>query len=293
MLLSHGRTGLDREFLPLGSLIINVALTGMVPRKAQNPHLPETPEEIAADAARVRDLGASIVHLHAREAGLPTHRRDAYARIVAAVRERAPDLIICVSCSGRTVTELAQRAEVLELEDDLRPDMASLTLGSFNFPSQASVNTPETIAGLAGRMAERGIVPELEVFETGMIETSRYLLLKGILKTPLYYNLLLGSRGTAACTPLNLGTMLAALPDGATWALAGIGRFQFGAHLMAIAAGGHVRVGLEDNLWHDAARTTPATNAGLVERIVSIAREAGRQPASPAEARAMIGLPAR
>jgi uncharacterized protein (DUF849 family) len=126
-----------------------------------------------------------------------------------------------------------------------------------------------------------------------MVENARYLLRKGVLETPLYFNLLLGSRGTAGCTPLNLAAMTAALPEGSHWALAGIGRFQFPAHLMAIASGGHVRVGLEDNVWYDAEQTRLATNADLVERIVTIAREAGRRPATPAEVRSLLGLPAR
>ncbi|MEM8885348.1 MAG: 3-keto-5-aminohexanoate cleavage protein, partial [Planctomycetota bacterium] len=233
------------------SIIINAALTGMVPRKADVPHLPETPDEIAADAARVAAAGASIVHLHARVHGEPTHEKEVYGDIVEAVRARCPELVICVSCSGRHVRELAQRSEVLELDGDRKPDMASLTLGSLNFPGQASVNDPTTIAGLATRMREHGIRPELEAFEPGMVEVAHYLLRKDVIDAPLYFNLLLGSRGTAACTPMNVAAMTAALPAGSTWALAGIGRFQFGANLMAIAAGGHVRVGLEDNVWMD------------------------------------------
>jgi len=276
-----------------GVLIVNAALTGMVPTKAEVPHLPESPAEIAEDCARVREAGASIVHLHARENGKPTYRKEVYARIIGAVRERCPDIVICVSCSGRSVRELDQRSEVLELDGDLRPDMASLTLGSLNFPGTASVNDPETIVGLARRMQERGIRPELEAFEPGMVENARYLLRKGVLEEPLYFNILLGSRGTAGCTPINLAAMTAALPDGATWALAGIGRFQLPAHLMSIAAGGHIRVGLEDNIWFDAARTELATNAGLVERVVRIAGEAGRRPATPAEVREQLGLTPR
>ena len=270
-------------------LIVNAALTGMVLSKDQNPHVPETPEEIAADCARVRDAGASIVHLHARVNGEPTHRADVYASIVQAVRERCPELIVCVSCSGRHVTSVDERAEVLSVQ----PDMASLTLGSLNFPGQASVTAPDTIAALASHMHEAGVMPELEAFEPGMVEVASYLVRKGVLRAPLYFNLLLGSRGTAGCSPANLAAMQAALPDGSVWALAGIGRFQYAAHLMAIASGGHVRVGLEDNGWFDAARTVPATNAGLVERVVRIAADAGREPATPDETRALLGLPRR
>jgi len=272
-------------------VILNLAATGMVPMRQDTPHVPLTPEEIARDCARCRDLGVTVVHLHAREAdGTPTHRKEAYARIITAVRERAPDLVICVSCSGRNVSELEQRSEVLALKGDFKPDMASLTLGSLNFPHQSSVNAPETIAGLASRMAESGIVPELEVFEVGMIDASHYLLRKGILKAPLYFNILLGSRGTAALNPLNLGAMLAALPPGASWGLAGIGAYQLRANAMALCSGGHVRTGLEDNLWYDADRTTLATNPMLVERIADLARTLGRRPATPSETRALLGL---
>lgn len=274
-------------------VILNLAVTGMVPTKEQNPHLPVTPEEIARDCARCRDLGVSIVHLHAREDGEPTWRREVYARVIDAVRDRCPDVIVCVSCSGRHVREVEKRAAVLELEGDRKPELASLTLGSMNFPTQASVNAPETVRCLAERMKERGIVPELEAFEVGMIDWAHYLIRKGVLRPPYYFNLLLGSRGTAALSPLNLGTMLAALPDGAIWSVAGIGRYQLRANVMALAAGGHVRVGLEDNIWMDGKRTDLATNPRLVERVVRIARELGREPATPAEAREIIGLPPR
>jgi len=274
-------------------LIVNAALTGMVPTKAQVPHLPETPAEIAEDCARVAALGASIVHLHAREHGRPTHRKDTYARIIGAVREVCPDIVVCVSCSGRNVREVEQRSEVLELEGDVKPDMASLTLGSLNFATQASENSPDTIVALAHRMNERGIRPELEAFEPGMVEYARYLERKGVLRAPHYFNLLLGSRGTASCTPLNLAAMTSALPHEAHWAVAGIGAFQYTAHLMAIAAGGHVRVGLEDNIWFDAARTELATNPALVERVVRIAGDAGRTPATPTQVRTLLGLASR
>ena len=117
-----------------------------------------------------------------------------------------------------------------------------------------------------------------------------FLLRKGILKEPLYFNILLGSRGTAALNPLNLGTMLAALPAGASWGLAGIGAYQLRANVMALCSGGHVRTGLEDNIWYDADRTTLATNPQLVERIADLALTLGRRPATPAEARAILGL---
>jgi len=275
-------------------LIINLAPTGMVPRVADNASLPVTPDEIAREAARCRALGASIIHLHARDSdGTATWRPEIYRDVITRVRQEAPDLVICVSTSGRTFTAFEQRAAVLDLDADAKPEMASLTLGSMNFPTQASVNEPSMIERLAARMHERGIVPELEVFDLGMLDFARYLIDREVLRPPFYVNLLLGSRGTLAATPLNMALMAQAVPHGATWAGAGIGRFQFFVNAMAVTMGGHVRVGLEDNLHMDVGKTQPATNVALVERIATLARAAGRAPATPDEARAVIGLQPR
>jgi 3-keto-5-aminohexanoate cleavage enzyme len=276
------------------NLIINAALTGMVPTQRDNPHVPVTVAEIVADVRRCRDAGASIVHIHARdENGLPTYQRDVVARIFSGIRESCPDLLISGTTSGRTHKEFWQRSQVLELEDSLKPDFASLTLGSMNFPTQVSVNEPKMIQDLAGLMRRRGIVPELELFDLGMADYAKYLIERRILEPPFYANILLGSLGTLAATPQNLAAMAAALPEGATWAAAGIGRFQFFVNSLAITMGGHVRVGLEDNLWFDDARTQPASNAQLIERLVKLAQCAGRDVASPAETRQIIGLAAR
>lgn len=276
-------------------LIINVALTGMVPTKSDTPHVPIDPDEIAEDVRRCRDAGGSIFHLHARDAeGAPDYRLERYREIVRRVRDACPgDIIICLTTSGRIHNTFEKRSQSLDLEAPLTPDMASLTLGSMNFPAQASVNTPEMIRRLAERMKERGIMPELEVFEPGMIDFSTYLIRKGILQRPLYYNILLGSLGTSAATPRNLVHMVDSLPDGATWAATGIGQFQFSVNALAVTMGGHVRVGLEDAIWMDADKTDPATNVRLVERIVALARAAGREPATSTEARRIIGLPKR
>jgi uncharacterized protein (DUF849 family) len=140
-------------------------------------------------------------------------------------------------------------------------------------------------------MRDRGIVPEWEVFDLGMLDYATYLRTKGLLGDPVYVNLLLGSLGTIAATPLNLALAVERLPPGATWAATGIGRFQFAMNRLAIAMGGHVRVGLEDNLWWDDDRTELATNPRLVARLVDIARAMGREPASPASVRARLGIP--
>jgi 3-keto-5-aminohexanoate cleavage enzyme len=264
----------------------------MVPTKADNPSLPVTPEEIAEDARRCYELGASILHLHARDGeGRPTYRKEAYAQIVAKVRERCPQAIVCVSTSGRVFKTFEERSQVLDLDGDLKPEMASLTLGSLNFPRQASVNEPEMIRRLAERMKERGTVPELEVFDWGMVDYARYLIERGLLEPPFYFNILLGSLGTLSATPLRLATLVESLPAASTWAAAGIGRFQLFVNGLAIAMGGHVRVGLEDNLWMDAGKTRPATNPALVERLARIANAHERRVATAEEARALIGLP--
>jgi uncharacterized protein (DUF849 family) len=275
-------------------LIINAALTGMVPTQRDNPHLPVTVEEIIADARRCRAAGASIVHVHARDAGgQPTCEKEVYRHIIAGIRAACPDLLISGTTSGRVHKEFAQRSQVLELAGPCKPDFGSLTLGSMNFPTQASVNDPKMIHDLAAKMNERGIVPELELFDLGMADYARHLVDRGVLRPPFYANILLGSLGTLAATPHNLTTMIQALPQMTTWSAAGIGRFQFYVNNLAIAMGGHVRVGLEDNLWFDPARTQPATNAGLIERLVKVAHAVGREIATPDEARSLIGMPPR
>jgi 3-oxoadipate:acetyl-CoA acetyltransferase len=147
------------------------------------------------------------------------------------------------------------------------------------------------IVALAERMAERGIVPELEVFDLGMVDYAKFLVDKGVLVPPFYFNILLGSLGTLSATPLHLATVVQSLPPGSTWAGAGIGRYQLFVNSMAVTMGGHVRVGLEDNLWLDTEKTRPATNARLVERLVALADAVEREVATPAQARELIGLP--
>lgn len=275
-------------------LIVNVALTGMVPTKAENPAVPITPVEIADDAARCVRAGASIVHVHARdENGAPTWHASVYAEIIALIRERCPEAIVCVSTSGRLWSEFDKRAEVLDLGGPLKPDLASLTLGSLNFPGQASVNDPETIVALAERMRERGITPELEIFDLGMTDYAQFLRDREILRPPFVFNLILGSLGTLSATPLHLALLTGALPVCSTWAGAGIGRFQLPVNALAIASGGHVRVGLEDNLWLDPRKERPATNLALVERIVTLARASERELATPAQARELMRLSPR
>jgi 3-keto-5-aminohexanoate cleavage enzyme len=272
-------------------LVINLALTGMVPRRADNPHVPMTAAEVAADVRRCYQAGARVFHIHAREADeTPSPRAELFAEIVGAIRQTTPQAIICVTTSGRLYNTFESRSEALGLEGDLKPDLASLTLGSMNFPKQASINEPEMIRRLAAEMQARGIVPELEIFDLGMIDYAHYLIGKGVLKPPFTFNLLLGSLGTLAASPLNLALLVERLPAGAFWSAAGIGRFQFQMNALGIVFGGHVRTGLEDNLHLDPVKRDLATNEMLVQRLARLAEAAGRTLATSAEARVLIGL---
>ena len=274
-----------------GKLIINVALTGVVPTKAENPHLPVTPAEIAKDARRVCGLGASILHIHARdEYGQPTHRREIYREIITRIRQYCPDVIITVSTSGRRVKAQMQRAEVLELEGECKPDLASLMMGSLNFRDDASINPPEFILGLLGAMRSAGVRPELEIFDTGMANYADYLFRKGYLEGPCFTNLILGSLGTMPATPRDLVFLRDSLPGQAVWAATGVGRFAPRMQALAVAMGGHVRVGLEDSLFMDEGKLEMATNERLVQRVVTIAQAMDREIATPREVRVLLGL---
>lgn len=271
-------------------LILNLCPTGMVPHKKDTPSLPVTPKEIAKDVKRCYELGVSMVHLHARDIATrePTWDPKIYEDIIGEIKVIANDVIIIVSTSGRNWQEFEKRSAVLDLKDELKPDMASLTLGSMNFPKQASINSPEMIQSLLMKMNKQHITPELEAFEPGMIHYSNYLIKKELLKPPYYYNILLGSLGTSPVTLSSVNAFLDVLPENAVWALAGIGRYQLLANTLAISLGGHVRVGLEDAPLYNWNSREEATNPKLVERILRIAKEFGREPASPKEARDLI-----
>lgn len=273
-------------------LIINFTPTGMLPHKQMTRHVPISVNEIVESVHQAVEIGITIVHLHARDqlSGTPTFKSEIYGRIIKGIRSFAPELIVCVSLSGRKVNEFRQRAEPLLLQDDLKPDMGSLTLGSTNFPYDASINSPEMIQALAGEMKARGILPELEVFDVGMINYAKYLAAKGLLRAPHYFNLLLGNIASAQADLLHLGVMVRDLPPDSFWGLGGIGNAQLTMNSLAIAVGGGVRVGLEDNIWFDASRTEKASNNDLLHRIHILARMHDRAILSPSTFRKMLGL---
>ncbi|MBO3117473.1 3-keto-5-aminohexanoate cleavage protein [Winogradskyella sp. DF17] len=268
-------------------LIINFTPTGMIPTKDMTPHVPVTVNEIVEDVHKAYEIGITMVHIHARDeaTGVPTYKKEVYADIIAGIRKYAPDLVICASLSGRNFNTLDKRSDVLHLEGDLKPDMGSLTLSSLNFNKVASMNAPGMIEDLANVMKDKGIVPELEVFDVGMINFGKYLVKKKIIEAPLYYNLLFGNIACAQSNLLHTGVMLNDVQNDAFVSIAGIGNSQLMMNSLAIAIGKGVRVGLEDNIWFDAERTRLATNAELIERIHVIAKANNRSIMSPTEFR--------
>jgi len=273
-------------------LIINFTPTGMIPTKEMTPHVPISAEEIIEDVRRAVEIGITMVHLHARDAatGNSTYKAEVFGEIIAGVRSFSKDLIICVSLSGRCIHEFEKRAEPLQLDGDLKPDMGSLTLSSLNFNRVASMNSPEMIQKLANEMKSRGILAELEAFDAGMINYAKYLERKGFLEPPHYFNLLLGNIACAQADLLHTGIMIHDLPDNSFWSLAGIGNYQWMMNSIAIVSGGGVRVGLEDNIWFDTARTRLATNSDLLLRIHRLAEATGRKIMPPGKLRKLLHL---
>lgn len=271
----------------MNKLIINFTPTGMIPTKVMTPHVPVTVNEIVEDVHRAYELGITMTHIHAREedTGVPTYKKEVYAEIIAGIRKYAPDLVICTSLSGRNFNTLDKRADVLSLEGDLKPDMGSLTLSSLNFNKVASMNAPSMIQDLAQTMKSKGIVPELEVFDAGMINFGKYLVKKDYLRPPLYYNLLFGNIACAQTDLLHTGVVLNDIPEDALVSIAGIGTGQLMMNSLAIAIDKGVRVGLEDNIWYDAEKTKLATNVELIERIHVIAKANNREIMTPTEFR--------
>jgi 3-keto-5-aminohexanoate cleavage enzyme len=293
-MISHAATTkqLPHPLTPYPALIVNFCPTGMIPTKAMTPHVPITPAEVIDQACRALELGVAIVHLHARELdGTPTYRGEIYEEMILGIRGHFSDAIICVSCSGRNFPAFEQRSEVLELTGLARPDLASLTLTSLDFPTGTSQNAPDMVLALGEKMVARGIKPELECFDFGMINAANMLINKGLLgEAPYYFNLLLGSRYSVPATARHLSNMIEDLPPQSLWSAAGIGLFQLPMNVLAIAMGGHCRVGLEDNIYHGFDRGELATNERLVERVAHLSETFGRSLANSTQARALLGL---
>ncbi|GAX89569.1 3-keto-5-aminohexanoate cleavage protein [Effusibacillus lacus] len=287
-------------------LIITCALTGAEATKQDNPNLPVTPEEIAKAALEVRQAGASIVHLHARnEDGSPTQDKTVYAEIMRRIRETGNDIILQVSTGGAVGMTPEERIQPVTLRSKASdgsfsggqatgllppyPEMASLTTGTVNFGNGVFLNTPSDIERFARVIQEHGVLPELEIFDAGMIRNALELRKKGLVPDNAPFDFVMGVAGGIPGTPRELLFLVESLPEGARWSVAGIGRAQLPLATMAILLGGHVRVGFEDNVYY-AKGVLAESNAQLVARIVRLAKELGRAVAAPDEARHMLGI---
>lgn len=269
-------------------LIITVAPTGSVPRKKDTPHVPVTPDEIAETAYLCEQEGASVIHIHCRDQNEdPTSDYDVFRETVEKIRKRT-HLIVMVSTSGVAGKSDDERAQPLRTN----PEMASLTTGSLNFagrrPSTVYVNTWETIMFLARRMLEADIKPEIEAFDVGFISQGVKLVDQGLVKEPPHFQLVMGVDGGIPASFDNLLHMSRQLPANATFTVAGIGRWQLNMTAMSIALGGHVRVGLEDNIYY--AKGKLASNEEFVARTRRLAENLQREVALPDEARGILKL---
>jgi len=269
-------------------VIITVAITGAVPRKADNPAVPVTPAEQIESTHEAFEAGASLVHIHVRNPDeSPGSDPALFARVQEGVRKHCPGMIIQFSTGGRG-RELSARGAML----GLKPDMASLATGSVNFPASIYENPPDFVEGLARTMLDNDIKPEIEVFDLAMLYNAANLVKKGLLKNPPHVQFVLG---IANALPVRrsvfdfLRSELAEVLPGATWVAAGTSRHQFEVNQWCLEAGGHCRTGLEDNLRFDPTRLA-ASNAELVKKIVDVCDRYGRRPATPNEAREILGL---
>lgn len=266
-------------------LIITCAPVGAEIRPEQTPHLPYTPQLLGETARAVREAGASILHVHCRnDDGTNTHSVERFGQAYEAIRAQS-DLIVQFSTGGAIGMTPQERAAVLEL----RPEMATLTCGSVNFGDDIFENSFPIMRGLLKKMNEFGVRPELEIFDKGHLANARRLARERLLFFPQHVDFVLGVPGGLEATVQNLCDLVDDLPEGCTWSVAGIGKRQLPMAMAAIAMGGHVRVGLEDNLFYRRGRL--ARNDELVARVARLAAEAGRTIATPDRARKVLGLP--
>ncbi len=268
--------------------IITVAITGAVPRKKDNPAVPVTPAEQIESTQQAFEAGASLVHVHVRERDESSSSDPAlFAEVQDGVRKHCPGMIVQFSTGGRG-RELSERGAMLDLD----PEMASLATGSVNFPASVYSNPPDFVEELARTMIDRDIKPEIEIFDLAMLYNAARLVDKGLLKAPAHVQFVLGIPNAMPARRRILDFLLSELDDvlpGATWTAAGVARHQFEVNKWCLELGGHCRTGLEDNLKFDRDRLA-ASNAELVARVSEICGDYGRHPASPAEARDLLGI---
>jgi len=268
--------------------IITAAITGSVPRKENNPAVPITVSEQIESTHACYEAGAALVHVHVRnDDQSTTSNPDKFADFQERLRRHCPDMIVQFSTGGRSGVG-SERGGMLHL----RPDMASLSTGSCNFPTRVYENPPELILELAGKMNQYGVKPEIEVFDLAMLYNAVNYVRDGVLHAPLHVQFVLGVKHALPAERDILEFQVAKLqqlmPE-ATWVAAGIGRFQLDVNRWCLEMGGHCRTGLEDNVRWDKHRLA-ASNAELVARVAGLCAEYGRPVATPAQARSILGL---
>jgi len=271
----------------MDKLIITAAICGAEVTKEHNPAVPYTVQEIGQEALAAYKAGASIIHLHVREDdGTPTQSETRYAECIAEINRLCPDVIIQPSTGGAVGMSNAERIQPV----NLKPEMATLDCGTCNFGGdEIFVNTENTIKEFGEKMIALGIKPEVEVFDKGMVDAAIRLNKQGFIKSPMHFNFVMGVNGGISATPRDFVFLQGSIPADSTFTVSGIGRFQFPVAVMSIISGGHVRVGFEDNIYLSKG-VLAKSNGELVEKVVRLAHELGREIATPAEARKILGL---
>lgn len=270
----------------MDKLIITAAICGAEVTKEDNPNLPVTPEELTNEALKAESAGASIIHLHVRDKdGKPTQSKDIFAEVIGLMKEKGVKAIIQPSTGGAAGMTWQERIQPVYL----KPEMATLDCGTTNFGDDIFVNDLPLMRNFAREMQKLDILPELECFEPGHIYNALQLKKEGLLNKHLHFDLVLGVPGATKASLKNLLFMVELLPSDATWTVAGIGRHQLPLATHAILMGGHVRVGFEDNIYYSRG-VLAENNAQLVARIVRLARELGREVATPGDARKILKI---
>lgn len=271
-------------------LIITAAICGAEVLKEHNPAVPYTVEECVREAKSAYDAGASIIHLHVRyDDGTPTQNKNRFKEVMDAIYKVCPDVIIQPSTGGAVGMSNDERLQPTELN----PELATLDCGTLNFGGdEVFMNTENTIKYFAERMNERGIKPELEVFDKSMIDMALRLHKKGYIKEPMHFDFVMGVNGGITGELRDFVFLRGSIPAEATYTVAGVGRFEFPLATAAIIDGGHVRVGFEDNVFVSKG-VLAKSNGELVQKVVRIAKEFGREIATPDEARKILGMKPR
>ncbi|WP_085521004.1 3-keto-5-aminohexanoate cleavage protein [Tuberibacillus sp. Marseille-P3662] len=266
-------------------LIITVATTGAITTKENTQYIPLTPEEIADEVFKAYKAGASIAHIHVRDDnGKPTMDIHKFRETVDLIKAKC-DIVINLTSSGGLYLKEEDRLKVCELS----PELASLDAGSINFGNDVFENSPPFLEKLSQQMNKYNVKPEIEIFDSGMINNALMLEKKGLIQPPFHFQFVLGVPGGMTATPKNLLHLIESIPEGSTWSTIGIGKHQLTMNTIAMVMGGHVRVGMEDNVYYKKGELA-TSNAQFVERIVRLANEFDRKVATPSEARQILGL---